>query len=183
MTLDDQFDHEWFSTTRIEMSSLITKGHDNTKTAEATKDTKITKNGSLEQDPPYERLLIPTTSSGCWRIDHRSVPMLDQLAVAHAKGVEREHLVERAWRGGRILAVVLVNDRHQIAFGHHDLERVAGRRLRTFGRPTTAPTSATPTRPAGTWATEARFEVLVVTQLRFASALDERGVVLLIGRI
>jgi hypothetical protein len=96
MTLDDQFDHEWFSTRRIEMSSLITKGHDNTKTAEATKDTKITKDGSLEQDPPYERLLIPTTSSGCWRIDHRSVPMLDQLAVAHAKGVEREHLVERA---------------------------------------------------------------------------------------
>ena len=37
MTLDDQIDHEWFSTRRIEMSSLITKGHDNTKTAEATK--------------------------------------------------------------------------------------------------------------------------------------------------
>src|SRR5690349_2590272 len=73
-------------------------------------------------------LLSASTRAGrtgrCWRIDHGAIPMLDQLAVAHAERVERKHLVKRSRRCGRILSIVPVDDRYEIALGHHDLEGI-----------------------------------------------------------
>src|SRR4030095_2004310 len=74
----------------------------------------------------------------CWGIDHRAVPMFDQLAVADTERVEGEDLVEGPGRGGRILAIVSMDDRHEIAFGHHDLEGIPRRRLRTRRRAATS---------------------------------------------
>src|SRR6185295_18448337 len=39
-----------------------------------------------------------------------AVPVFDQFAVPHAKGVEREHLVEGSWRRRRILSIVPVDN-------------------------------------------------------------------------
>src|SRR5262245_46201396 len=98
-------------------------------------------------------------------VDHGAIPMLNQLAIAHPEGVEREHLVERS--GGRrgVLSIVPVDDRHEITFGHHDLERIPRRRLRTRRRwcwcLATASAAARTSLPR---TTESRLEVLIVAE-------------------
>src|SRR6185369_2176473 len=124
------------------------------------------------------------TSRGRRGIDHGAVPMLDQLAVADAEGVKRKYLVKRSCRCGGILSIVPVNDRHEIALGHHDLEGIPGRRLRTSGRwGWRLASPRAPSRTALPRATESRLEVFVVAEPGFLAALEERGVVLLVGWI
>ena len=89
------------------------------------------------------------------RIDHGTIPVFDQLAVAHAECVEREDFVERAGCRGRILTEVLVNDRHEIALRHDDLEWIALRRLRSICSTTTRSCACACARTAtARWSTE-----------------------------
>src|SRR5438093_10963472 len=75
--------------------------------------------------------LLSATSSGRGRVDDRTVPVFDQLAVSHAEDIEGKHFVPRPRSRRRILAVILMDNRDEVAFGHDDFQGIPGRRLRT----------------------------------------------------
>src|SRR5262245_44784907 len=78
--------------------------------------------------------LLSPACRRCWRVDDCSVPVFHELAISNAKHVEGEYFVPRAGGRGRILPVVLVDDRDQIAFSGDDLERISRWGLRTWRR-------------------------------------------------
>src|SRR5439155_1842866 len=119
----------------------------------------------------------PSLSSGCGWINDGAVPVFDELAVAHAERVEREHLVELSRLRGRVLAIVFVDDGDDVALGGDDFVRVAGRGCRACAW--TASGSAAALR----WIRERRLELFVVAHLVVFRALLERGVVLLVARV
>src|SRR5205085_10375285 len=65
------------------------------------------------------------------RVNDGPVPVFYELAVLHAERVVREHFIDLSGLSRRILPVVLVDDRDDVAFGGNDFVRVALWRRRT----------------------------------------------------
>jgi hypothetical protein len=103
-----------------------------------------------------------------------------EFAIPNAKHIEGEHFVPHASGRGRILPVVLVDDRDQIAFSGDDFKRISGWWLRAWRRLAAAwAARGRCLRRAAEW----RLEVLEVAHPSLPAAFDERGIVLLVARV
>src|SRR5262249_44275345 len=110
------------------------------------------------------------------RVDHGAIPVLDEFAVSHAEGVEGEQLVKFAGLRSGILAIILMDHGHHVAFCRHDFEWISRRRLRT-GCLTSSRSAAT------CLGEESTLEFVVIAHLVLLGTLLEGGIVLLIAWI